>query len=211
MDEQDLLPIEETSLDEDQEITPDTSEKELQYRVLNIYNEIVNNPDLERGFLTEERVTIHHPRVPAQGHYKVTSVQLSDGTVFYPTEDDPRIDLPNPQDHHWRYVPQDEESANLVVVSSCINWIVDVPEIPSYDSEEIIYRYRLYTDKQLNNNIFLNEAPERLETVENDSIDLLETVAELAGSDIEDRVLEAQETIDDLLLIIADLVGGAEE
>jgi hypothetical protein len=35
-------------------------------------------------------------------------------------------------------------------------------------------------------------------------------VADLAGSDIEERVQTAQETIDDLLLVIADIVGGTE-
>ena len=58
---------------------------------------------------------------------------------------------------------------------------------------------------------FLDTTPARLTAIESDANDLLEVVAELAGNDLEDRVNETQATVDDLLLAVADLLGGGEE
>ena len=75
----------------------------------------------------------------------------------------------------------------------------------------MILRYILYTEEELAKRDFLNKGPKRLKTLETDTTDLLTVVADLAGSDIEERFTETQETVDELLLVIADLLGGNEE
>ena len=57
--------------------------------------------------------------------------------------------------------------------------------VPAWDETITYYRYILYTEKELSDRKFLAEGPALL--------------------------AEAQGTIEDLLLVIADLVGGEEE
>ena len=75
----------------------------------------------------------------------------------------------------------------------------------------MLYRYILYTEQELADREFIDTTPIRLDAIESDANDMLEVVAELAGSDIEERVGETQETLDDLLLAVADILGGADE
>lgn len=179
---------------------------------LPIYNEedqLIENPDLTLGFLTEEIIVDITPAIPAKTHYFPISMYFDDGTsILNPTEDDPHISIINAEQGRFGYVDQGE---GRKLTGMTVSLIVDSPKVPEKKTETKIYRYILYTEEELANRTFLAEGPERLSIVEFDTEDLLEVVADLAGSDIEDRVTENQETIDELLLVMADLLGGAEE
>lgn len=84
----------------------------------------------------------------------------------------------------FSYIPLDGEES-LVVTGQTITPILDSPFTPAWDETQTIYRYVLYTEKELSDIEFLANGPQLL--------------------------AEAQETIDDLLLVIADLLGGATE
>lgn len=199
----------ETSSSEDTEIiTPITSDKN--YRILDENDDEIFDPNLEIGYLKEETLNTYHEAIPEKGHYFVNYLELNTGEKFFLEEGDPRIEIINEKTGAFKYLPG-EEDPSIQIKSASIKYIIDQPKINAYETKETILRYILYTEKELADNIFLAEGPERLNTVESDTNDLFEVVAELAGSDIEDRVAENQETLDDILLVMADLLGGAEE
>lgn len=221
MDEQELLPIEdeETSLDEDQENTPDTSDEDIPteesnwydgYIILDENGETVINPDLELGHLEKEEQIIHHEGSPEIGHYYVNYIVLNNGESFFLEEKDPRIEITNSRTGAFKYLPS-EEDPSIQVKNASIKYVIDQYKINPWEEKQIILRYILYTEEELANRDFLAKGPERLETLETDTTDLLTVVADLAGSDIEERFAETQETVDELLLVIADLLGGNEE
>lgn len=179
---------------------------------LPIYNEedqLITNPDLTLGFLTKETIIDIIPAIPAKTHYFPISMYFDDGTsILNPKEDDPHIDKTNASQGRFGYIDQGE---GRKLTGMTVSLIVDSPAVPEQKTETEIYRYILYTEEELVNRTFLTEGPERLTNVETDTEDLLQVVADLAGSDIKDRVAENQETIDELLLVMADLLGGNEE
>lgn len=202
---EEVLPIE-----EDSEITSDTSEWYESYRILDIDNNEISNPDLDLGHLEKEDLITYHEEVPEKGHYYVSFIELNTGESFFLKENDPLIEITNPSTGAFIYLPA-QEDPSIQIKSASVRYVIDQHKINAYESKETILRYILYTEEELNNRNFLKEGPDRLNAVETDTSDLVQVVADLAGSDIEERVSEAQETIDDLLLVLADLLGGAEE
>jgi hypothetical protein len=71
------------------------------------------------------------------------------------------------------------------VTGQTIAPVEDSPYVPGWEETNTIYRYVLYTEKELADREFLANGPALL--------------------------AEARETIDDLLLVIADLLGGEDE
>ena len=205
MDEQ-VFPIEDTPV-ENTEVTPTNFENE--YRILDENNIEIFNPNLELGHLEKEELITYHAGSPEVGHYYVNYIELETGESFFLKENDPRIEITNSITGAFKYLPSEEDSS-VRVKSASVRYIVDQQKIEPWEEKETILRYILYTEEELANRTFLNQGPDRLNTVESDTNDLLQVVADLAGSDIEERVQTAQETIDDLLLVIADIVGGTE-
>ena len=207
------------------------------YKILDENGLEITNPDLTLGYLEKDHLTINHPAIPAKYHYKVRHVTLTDGTDFYPEDNDPRINMPDNQIPNWNYIAPEPESIieqyvdedgqikdrvvtvpTPTVKNASVAYIIDAPAIEAYDEIETIYRYTLYTEKELANNTFLAEGPVRLEGAEESINDITEVVADLAGSDIEDRVNSTEErlttneeALDELLLVVADILGGVTE
>lgn len=197
----------------DEEILVPSIEEEPWYNYYEIYNEndeLITNPNLELGYLKLEDKIIYHEGIPEKGHYYVSYIELNTGESFFLQENDERIEFTNPEIGTFKFLPVEEDPA-IKIKSATVRYIIDQEKIDAWEESYKILRYILYTENELANQKFLAEAPERFEMLENDTSDLFEVVADLAGSDIEERVADTQETVDDLLLVIADLLGGASE
>lgn len=194
------------------------------YEIYDENNELIVDPDLELGYLNFEKRIVYHDMIPEQGHYYVSYLELSTGDSFFLQEGDERIEFIDPTVGTFKYLPA-EEDPTIKIKSASVRYIVDQQKVDAWEESYDVLRYILYTEEELANKEFLKEAPERLEILESDTNDLFEVVADLAGSDIEDRVTETQEaitnieeqvaenqeTVEDLLLVVADLLGGVEE
>lgn len=166
----------------DEEILLSTS---YRYPVLDESNNEITNPDLNLGYLKEEHFIIHHESIPEKWHYKVISFTFSNGEVYNVTsENDPRVKIIDAKKGIFNYKKAEGEE-DLIVVGQTITTVVDEPMIPAWEETKTFYRYILYTEKELADREFLANGPQLL--------------------------AEAQETIDDLLLVLADLLGGSEE
>lgn len=199
----------------------------LEHRILDENGNEIQNPDLTLGHLKEETLKIYHAEIPEKYHYQVKHVFLTDGTDFYPEENDPRINMPDNQVPNWSYIAPEmdpiieqyvDENGEIqeriitppapTVKNASVSYVVDSPKIESWTEEEIIYRYILYTEKELADNAFLAEGPGRLDGAEESINDITEVVADLAGSDIEERVDNANTSIDELTEVVAELAGS---
>ncbi len=155
-----------------------------EYPIFDQTNQEITNPDLEKGYLKKEYFTIHHPMVPERWHYKVVSFDFSNGEIYaVESENDPHIKVIDAQKGIFEYVNLDGEEIRTVV-GQTITAVIDQREIPAYDEETIFYRYVLYTEKELADKEFIKNGPQRL--------------------------AEAQETIEELLIVLAELLGGNE-
>lgn len=214
MNGQELFPVEKNTLNEDQETAPDTSEKDSNwydfYIILDENDIIITNPNLELGHLEKEEKIIYHEGSPEIGHYYINYIVLNNGESFFLEEKDPRIEIINSRTGAFKYLPS-EEDPSIQVKNASIKYIIDQYKVDPWEEKQVILRYILYTEEELANRDFLNKGPKRLKTLETDTTDLLTVVADLAESDIEERFTETQETVDELLLVIADLLGGNEE
>lgn len=156
-----------------------------EYPVIDQNNQEITNPDLELGYLRKETFTIHHPAIPEKWHYKVVSFDFSNGEIYIPeSENDPHIHIIDAQKGIFEYVNLDGEEKHIVT-GQAITSVVDQNEIPAWDEDTIFYRYVLYSEKELADKAFIANGPALL--------------------------AEAQETIEDLLLMLAELVGSEEE
>ena len=181
--------------------------EEYEYIILDENDEVITNPDLTLGHLKKEKIIRHINAIPAVTHRWITAVYFKDNTALYPKDGDPHI-VTEGSKIYFRFLPEETPKE---IRGQVFSDIIDIPGEPARDEEQIIYRYILYTGQELADREFLNATPARLDIIESDAENLVEVVAELAGSDIEERVGEAQETLDDLLLAVADILGGADE
>ena len=139
-------------------------------KILNTSGEKIINPDLSQGYLEESLYTSIIPAIPAQSHNWISGIFFSDGSAYYPREDDPNnhieiIDAPNKK---FRYNnPEDTRTISGQLISE----VIDVPEQPKQEITEKVLIYHPYNELELMN----------------------------------------QDNINDILLLIADLVGGEEE
>lgn len=181
--------------------------KEYEYIILDENDEVITDPDLTLGYLKKETLTIHVPTKSAITHKWITAIYFKDGTTLHPKEGDPHITYENGE-LSYQFLPGETPKE---IRGKLITDIIDVPEESAHFEYKKIYRYILYTEQELMDKEFISTTPARLDTIETGTDELIEVVAELAGSDIEERVGEAQETLDDLLLAVADILGGADE
>lgn len=196
-------------------------------RILDEDNNEITDPDLILGHLEKEILTTYHEGTPEKYHYQVKHITLTDGTDFYPEPDDPRINMPDNQVPNWIYIPPEmdpiieqyvDEEGQIqdrvvtpvapTVKNASVAYIVDAPAVNPWEENETIYRYILYTEKELADNTFLAEGPIRLDGAEESINDITEVVADLAGSDIEERVDNASTSIDELTEVVAELAGS---
>lgn len=175
------------------------------------------NLDLEAGYLQPDRLFVqHHDEVEAQErqfHYTVKAFYFDDGSsVEIESEDDPRIGIDDAEKGLFHYEPLAGENARKLRGID-LKEIEDVPAVAgqaAWDEYEDIQRYIEYTEEELEakaaQEAAAAEAAERAAARET----FLETAPERLN-DAEDNIEEANGTIEDLILIMADLVGTEEE
>jgi hypothetical protein len=205
------------------------------------YDNVIIDPDLEKGYLQFEKVKIEE--IPQKSHYEVRRFYFEDGTSYTPTGlDDPHVNIISQNPPRFNYI--DVEEKGKTIRGQEIIPVIDQHAETIYQD---IYRYIEYTEEEYR----IHQAPKRVDVVEqditfiNDNLDsintdvsdlievtadlsgsdldsqiedvklnvddLNEVVADLVNSDIEDRVEDNTTTIEDILLFIADLAGGATE
>lgn len=157
----------------------------FEYPIFDQTNQEITNPDLTAGYLVKEYFTTHIPMVPEKWHYVVKSFKFSNGEIYRVTsESDQHVKVIDADKGIFEYQSLEGEEERTVA-GQVVTSVKDQSMIPARDEEKIIYRYVPYTEKELADKEFLANGPTLL--------------------------AEAQETIDDLLLTIAELIGGAEE
>lgn len=182
---EDPITEDEVIIDEDPIAEDETGTYKYAYEILDESNEVVIDPDLTLGYLKKEYFTIHHESIPEQWHYEVVSFDFADGEVYtVASQFDPHVQIIDAHKGIFKYIPGEGEESR-VVTGQTISPVIDSGFIDAWDETKTFYRYVLYTEKELNDRDFLANGP-----------------AQLA---------EAQELIEDLLLVIADLLGGADE
>lgn len=166
--------------------------------------------DLELGHLDPDQVFVaHHDAVeyePREWHYWPQTYYFEDETRYsVPDEDDPHV-LVKDLDKclfSWNNLEGEEEKEVRGIDVIEIETKAEVPAVEAYDEYEDILRYILYTEEELEE-IAAEELRKQKEAdlLANgyDQLVELEAVAE-----------ETTETIDDLVLLVADIIGGAEE
>lgn len=172
-------------MDEEIKNTEESSNFSYEYPILDQSNQEITDPDLNLGYLKKELFTIHHESIPEKWHYKVTAFEFSDGEIYtVKSENDPHIEVIDAKKGIFNYKNLDGESERIVV-GQTISPVIDNVQIPARDETKTFYRYILYTEKELADREFLANGPALL--------------------------AEAQDTIEELLLVIADLLGGSNE
>lgn len=156
-----------------------------EYPIFDQSNQEITDPDLTLGYLRKEQFTTHTPMVPEVWHYKVSSFDFDNGEIYtVESENDPHVVVIDAEKGIFSYQKLEGEK-DRIVIGQVVTAVIDSPMIPAKDETHTFYRYILYTEQELAQRDFLANGPKLL--------------------------AEAQETIDDLLLTIAELVGGATE
>ncbi len=163
----------------------DENSSSYQYPIIDQSNNEITDPDLDLGYLKKEYFTVHHETIPEVWHYEVVSFEFANGEIYkVPSQNDPHVEIIDDIKGIFHYKYLDGEP-RITVTGQTIKPVIIQNFVEAWDETKTFYRYILYTDKELAEREFLASGPEQL--------------------------AEAQETIDDLLLVIADLLGGAEE
>lgn len=138
--------------------------------------------DFNLGWLKNEEIV---QNIPELTHYMVGRFYFEDGTSYTPIgEDDPHIEIINAEKGNFKYVPQNEEEPKQVRGMD-IKLIVDQK---ARTITEDIQRYILYTKEEL----IQRELPQRVSAAEK-------------------AIEETDITIEDLILLMAEVLGGEEE
>ena len=173
--------------------------------------------DLEEGYLTPDQIfKEHHDAVPAQArvyHYEVTAVYFEDGTNYKPVgPNDPHITTEDPTSGHFYYVPQQGEELKQVRGMD-LREVEDQAAVEAkeaWDEYEDIQRYKLYTEEEKEAKRQEKEAEEKKEELLSTGLDRIEGLESTDETHTEE-INAANESIDDLILLMADIVGSEEE
>lgn len=165
--------------------------------------------DLEAGYLEPDRLFVeHHDAVQGQErqfHYTVKAFYFDDGSsVEIEDENDPRIGVDNASQGLFHYVPAAGEAPRKLRGID-LKEIEDAPAREAkeaWDEYEDIQRYKIYTPEQ----IAEKEAQAAAEAAAAEEAAKRE--AFLASGP--DRLDTAEISIEDLVLVMADLVGAEE-
>lgn len=138
--------------------------------------------NFDLGWLKNEKIV---QNIPELTHYTVGHFYFEDGTSYTPKgNDDPHVKVINAQKGQFVYVPQEDEESKRVRGMD-IKLIVDQK---ARTITEDIQRYILYTKEEL----IQRELPQRM-------------------SAAEEAIEETDVTIEDLILLMAEVLGGEEE
>lgn len=160
-------------------------------RILDEQNQELNQEDIDLslGYLKDEKLFIE--RRPTETHYKVTCFVFTDGTSYRPiSEDDPHIRVIDAEKGQFEYIP--DEGEEKTVKGAAIGMVIDKE---AEDIYEDIKRYIRYREDELE----LHKLPSRIEGAEESIIETQEGLE------------EANINIEDLILLMAEILGGEEE
>ena len=165
--------------------------------------------DLEAGYLEPDRIFIrHHDAIQGQDrqfHYTVKAFYFDDGSsVEIEDEHDPRIGVDNAAKGLFHYVPAVGEPARKLRGID-LREIEDSPAIEAkeaWDEYEDIQRYKVYTPEE----IAEKEAERQRQAEEAERAAAREAFLATGPGRLDD----AEVSIEDLVLVMADLVGGEE-
>ncbi len=149
----------------------------------------LENIDLSLGYLKNEKLFLQHsPRIT---HYKVNCFIFDDNSHYYPVdENDSHIKVINAEKGQFDYIPDKDETR--VLKGAAIGLVVDKE---AEDIYEDIQRYILYREDELE----LRELPSRMNNAEDSIVETQENLE------------EANLNIEDLILLMAEILGGEEE
>lgn len=160
-------------------------------RILDEQNQELSQEDvdLSLGYLKDEKLFIE--RRPMKTHYKVTCFIFTDGTSYRPvSEDDPHVRVVDAEKGQFEYIP--DEGDERTVKGAAIGVVVDKE---AEDVYEDIKRYIRYREDELE----LRKLPSRMEGAEESIVETQEGLE------------EANINIEDLILLMAEILGGDEE
>lgn len=160
-------------------------------RILDEQNQELSQKDIDLslGYLKDEKLFIEHR--PMETHYKVTCFVFTDGTSYRPaSEDDPHVRVVDAEKGQFEYIP--DEGDERTVKGAAIGVVIDKE---AEDIYEDIKRYIRYREDELE----LRELPSRMEGAEESIVETQEGLE------------EANINIEDLILLMAEILGGDEE
>lgn len=160
-------------------------------RILDEQNQELSQEDvdLSLGYLKDEKLFIE--RRPMETHYKVTCFVFTDGTSYRPaSEDDPHVRVVDAEKGQFEYIP--DEGDERTVKGAAIGVVIDKE---AEDIYEDIKRYIRYREDELE----LHKLPSRMEGAEESIVETQEGLE------------EANINIEDLILLMAEILGGDEE
>lgn len=195
----------------------------------------IDDIDFELGYLKPDEIfKEHHEAVEGQEreyHFKLDSFVFDDGSILeFENEEDPHIVVIDAEKGIFEYKSLEDEPEKTVVGTNLIQ-IEDKPFIETkeaWDEYEKIQRYKLYTQEELDERRRQKEQEEKQEELLSTGLDRiiqleedLPTVEETMNENIEtinqnyelldESLTETNMTVEDLVLIMADILGGEEE
>lgn len=160
-------------------------------RIFNEQDQELNREDIDLslGYLKNEKLFLQHsPRIT---HYKVNCFIFDDNSHYYPTdENDSHIKVIDAKKGQFDYIP--DEGETRILKGAAIGLVVDKE---AEDIYEDIQRYILYREDELE----LRELPSRMNNAEDSIVETQENLE------------EANLNIEDLILLMAEILGGEEE
>lgn len=202
-------------------------------RILDEQNQELSQEDvdLSLGYLKDEKLFIK--KEPMKAHYKVNCFVFTDGTSYTPeSENDPHIRVVDADEGRFEYIP--DEGDKRTVRGAAIGLVVDKEPEDIYEDIKRYIRYR--TDE-----LELHELPSRIINIESsvtqtqqDITETRESLVETQGTlsetqesltetqtglnETQEGLVETQEgleeanlNIEDLILLMAEILGGEEE
>ena len=153
-------------------------------RIIDIDGQELNpeDIDLSLGYLQEEEILIAD--ISEQSHKFVSEFYFDDHTRYtVESEDDPHVKIISSSLGYFDYIPDEGETRKLRGIN-----VVKVIDVPASKEYETIQRYHLYTEDE----IIQRELPDRVTSAE-------------------EVLQETNLTVEDLVLLLAELLGTEEE
>lgn len=173
----------------------------------------VEELDLDKGTLFPDQLIIkEHPaqdRIEAEQHFKVKTYFFSDGTSLdIEDENDPHVQVIDLDAGRFGYnnLPGEEEK-NVHGIE--LEYVIDKEgQEPreAWTEYEDIQRWRPYTEKELEMQEEERKRQEKQSELMENGLDYIKNLEERAAT-TEQSVQETQTTLDDLVLVMADIVN----
>lgn len=180
-------------------------------RILDINNVELQEKDVDLsiGYLVEEKLFIkHHEAIEykeRQYHYWPKKYCFEDGSLYTVQENDPHVRVNNLErtSFGWNALEGERER---VVQGIEFKVVEDSPAVDAkeaWDEYEDILRYRLYTQEELDEIKAKKEKEEKQKNFINNGPDILENNSA--------QIDNINSTMEDVILLLAEIAGGSDE